>query len=691
MRSANRDPSYLRRRVITLLVCVVVSVLGIATAASALVVPVNGLRYGVQPHATNAEKFSALPPTPLQYAGGPVVHSNSIYAIYWDPAKLRTGESGRTNKYHGDWQTLINHFFEGFAEESGGLASVLSLTPQYTEGGGARAAYSTTFSGAKVDTTTYPGDGCTDPDHALNKNFACLTDEQLRTELKSYIAANKLATGLGTIYYLLTPPGVTICTDAGTKTGHCSDSAKLNPWAGSGVTAEEQTSYEQSFCSYHSWTTTSGEPMLYAVIPWVAGTFGANLEPANKSGSDCQDGSTAMEEPNQIGFGPDGYADHGLPDVLINQISEEQVATLTDPELNGWYEPVSGAEAPDQCRNWFEAPPVVRGSSTSLEHTKAGTEYNQLIAGSPYYLNTEYNQAAAYSEYPGIPCTLGNELNPQVNSPIRANAGEVVGFDGAESSVTLGQSAQPTPTSAPLYRATFTWSFGDGTSVSGPAFHPESPGEPMYASVFHTYQYGGVHHLQLTIQDGGGNVATTSREITIAGPEAPPAGGGGGSGSGSAATPSAAAAAGTTSPAGATTPAVTPGSATPKPKVTATQAVVSSSLSTTLRNGLVIRYSVSEQVAGRFEVLLASSLARRVGLHGPAATGLAPGTPSQTVIAKAILVTTKGGHSTYKIKFDKATAARLRKLRKVTLMIRLVVRNASSPVATTVLNTVNLH
>ncbi|HEY1450682.1 MAG TPA: hypothetical protein VGF47_06985, partial [Solirubrobacteraceae bacterium] len=128
----------------------------------------------------------------------------------------------------------------------------------------------------------------------------------------------------------------------------------------------------------------------------------------------------------------------------------------------------------------------------------------------------------------------------------------------------------------------------------------------------------------------------------------------------------------------------------PTPKVTATQAVAQTSLASALRGGLVVHYSVSGQVAGRFEVLLASSIAKKIGLKGPAAKGLAKGAPPQIVIAKAILVTTKGGHSSYRIKFSKTTAAHLRKLQKVSLMIRMVVHNASSPVATTVLSTVNL-
>ena len=53
---------------------------------------------------------------------------------------------------------------------------------------------------------------------------------QLRTELRSYITSHKLTAGPGAIFYLLTPPDVTVCTDAGTTNGHCSDSSRTNPW-----------------------------------------------------------------------------------------------------------------------------------------------------------------------------------------------------------------------------------------------------------------------------------------------------------------------------------------------------------------------------------------------------------------------------------------------------------------------------
>ena len=108
--------------------------------------------------------------------------------------------------------------------------------------------------------------------------------------------------------------------------------------------------------------------------------------------------------------------------------------------------------------------------------------------------------------------------------------------------------------------------------------------------------------------------------------------------------------------------------------------------------GLVIRYSVNEQVAGHFDVLLSRTLARRLGIGGAPAVGLAAGTPQQVVIGKAILVTTAAGRSSVTIHFSKRTASRLARLRSVTLMIRLTVRNAAShsPATTTVLSTITL-
>jgi PKD domain-containing protein len=654
-------------------------------SARAIVAPVEvkageSRQFGIEPHATKEELF--IPSlAPLQYGGGPVMHSNNTYAIYWDPAVLRAGDPGRPGKYHGDWQALINSFLERVAGASGSLDSVFALTAQYTEAGGARAAYASTFRGGIVDHTTYPASGCTDPEHSLNHDFACLTDEQLRQELVHFIEANKLSAGPGTIFYLLTPPGVTVCLDAGTATGHCSDSSDKNPWVSG--SAGEKTSYARSFCSYHSATATADSTtVLYAAIPWTAGEFA----------SDCQDGTNKVEQPNQHGLGPDGTYDPALADILINQVAAQQIATATDPKLNAWMEPFSGYEVPDQCRNWFEGPPVDQGASNPDEHTHAGTLSDQNIGGTPYYLNTEFNQAALYYDYPGIPCELHTNIVPSFTPPARASAGDTLTFDGAESDVTLEQSADPTNTSQPLYRANFSWDFGDHTSVSGPGYSETNPARPLYASVAHRYEYGGTYEVRLTITDAAGNTATEAHTITVAGSPPPSSPSSGTSSSPTQSSSSAASKSATTTQAATVTTAGTSSPSGPLPAPVASAAILSHKLGEVMRSGLVVRYSVNEQVAGRLEVLLERSLARRLGITGTAAGGLPAGSAPQLVIAKAILVTTAGGRSTVKILFSKQTAARLARVHKVALMLRLIVRNAASqaPATTSALSVVTL-
>jgi hypothetical protein len=118
---------------------------------------------------------------------------------------------------------------------------------------------------------------------------------------------------------------------------------------------------------------------------------------------------------------------------------------------------------------------------------------------------------------------------------------------------------------------------------------------------------------------------------------------------------------------------------------------LSRSLRTVLRKGLAVRYSVGEEVAGHFEVLLARSFARRIGLRGSPPRGLPRGAARQIVIGRALLVTIAGGRNTLRLPFGRASvarlrrAARLRRLHKVALTLRLVVRNAKTPVTTTLI------
>jgi hypothetical protein len=728
------------------------AVLGLATSAQAIVTSVptetGTALVGLQPRNgvswfDGRETPSTTPSTFSNLEGNPVVPASNVYAIYWDPK----------DEYHGDWQSLIDGFLANLGSASGSFANVLAVDEQYTDKANESAARTTTFRGAFPDTEPYPVLGtCTDPHPmALADRITCLTDHQLQQQLEHFIGTHNLPKGMGTIFYILTPPGVTVCLDAGGATGHCSDSA---------ATPE---SYENSFCSYHSDIspasplTGNGETILYAVIPWTAGTFpDGHLRAEDMTTAwDCQDGGfdpashpieerekakektekekqelekatpeerqkakeaeeregPHQQEPNQptSGPGPDGYDDTGLADLIINQIAVEQQNTTTDPLLDGWQDSKHN-EATDECRNFFA--PAPGGSAAALETTDAGTLFNQTLGGGNYYLNTAFNLAAVKLPYPAVWCLPGIRQEPQFTAPNTVNAGDLVGFDGMESDITLDagtkyNSSGEEEANYPL----FTWDFGDGTPTvtgyapGGPtldspsAFTCNSPWlEPCAAGTFHSYQYGGTYEVTLTATDVGGNTVSVTHPITVDGPAkptpppppppAPPGAGPSGSGS----TSSGSGSPSSSSTAGSSGSGHAPGgSVYPGPVAAAT--AINHSLPQALNRGVLVGYTVNEQVAGSFQVLLNGQTARKLGVKGPVATGLPAGTPPSLVVGQAILVTTKGGHSAVRIKLSKQTAKHLRHVHTVTLTLRLVVRNATSqnPQVTTVLSTFVLH
>jgi hypothetical protein len=614
--------------------------------------------FGLQSRAKQSPAFA-----PLQYHGGPVLHSSDSYAIYWDP----------TGTYRGDWKRLINTYLQNVGADSGTHGNVFAVDAQYTDTTG-RAANRSTFRGGYTDTDPYPtSENCTELD-----TYACLTDQQIQAELQHVIASGALPGATGpAVYYLLTPPGVTVCTGSGSAET-CSNSSKLKTEPNTGI------------CGYHSAIDPGGaNPVIYAVQPWVAGDAGLIIENQNplvtsESSEDvfaCQDSTNTLEEPNQLaGLNPFGNYAEGLADVIINDLSIEQSDIVVDPLLNGWYQNGTNSEQGDMCQ-WSFGPPPEK-TPTPDPKTHAASTSNETIAGGNYYLQWAFNSVGVTSrnEYS---CWSGVTLEPHFTAPNPVNAGDVVGFDASESDVTLAANVKGLPPDEPFTAPVYRWNFGDGTVVSGTGAISE----------FHSYQYGGEYEVTLTITDSGGATEKFGETITVDGPARPSSGGSGSGGSGSGGsgpggTSDGSAAPGTGVAGGASTPGIATKPTVPGP--VATQTVLSSSLSKTMGKGLVIRYSVNQQATGHFEVLLAASTAHRLGLHGPLAAGLPQGTPAQVVIAKALLVTTKAGRNTLKIQFGKVTAKRLRRLHSVPLTLRLILRNAGGG-TTTVLSKLTLH
>ena len=205
------------------------------------------------------------------------MHGEGTYAVYWDP----------TDHYHGDWQYVIDGYLHDAAAASGELSNVFAVDAQYTDKSNVPASYHNVFHGAYTDTTAYPASGCTDPAPLEEEDLigpgetpVCLTSAQVAAELQSFLSAHGLPKGMSSVYYVLTPPAVTVCLDAGGPTGHCSD------FQGAGE------SYENSFCSYHGAVNPGGLPtgdgntILYGMIPWTAGGTGRSAPVGKRRSTD---------------------------------------------------------------------------------------------------------------------------------------------------------------------------------------------------------------------------------------------------------------------------------------------------------------------------------------------------------------------------------------------------------------------
>ena len=262
-----------------------------APAHGAVARTTNGPMLGAVPagHARPQAGFSATNAVQgsgqLTWHGGPVMHSNRVYAIYWVPS----GYSISAN-----YRSIIDGFFTNVAADSGKTTNVYATDAEYGDGSGS-GAYNTTFAGSTLDTQVFPANGCT------NAPFStCLTGAQLANEISRVALAQGWTRNATTLFFMFTPRNVGSCFDA----------------SGSECFASQ-------YCAYHSWRSDSNGLLLYANMPY------------NASSSGCGQGWLA--EPN-----------NDDADLTINVTSHEHNEAVTDPQLNAWYD-AAGYEDGDKC------------------------------------------------------------------------------------------------------------------------------------------------------------------------------------------------------------------------------------------------------------------------------------------------------------------------------------------------------
>ncbi len=323
-----------RRAVVLALAAAALLALALAANASAVIVKLRHHHFvSYQPlrHQEGASTFDAFFSN-LDYNGGPVMPSNTNYAIYWSP-------SG-TGAYPAGYVEGVDNYFKNLAADSGGHQNVDSVATQYNDTAGAFANYESHYGGELDDTQKYPTSGnCT-------AAAICLTDAQLQAELKRYIAEKELPSNLESEYFILLPPGVATCLE-GTS---CSAGSKT-----------------PAYCAYHSNVPVTGGQIIYSVDGFV-GSGEAELE--------CTDGNY-----------PNGVADSALQGGLSHEHNE----SITDPEPNSAWTDLggSGGEDGDKCRTFTAGEFGTPLGEVEREGKKY--KYNQEVGGQKYWYQQEWS------------------------------------------------------------------------------------------------------------------------------------------------------------------------------------------------------------------------------------------------------------------------------------------------------------
>jgi hypothetical protein len=294
----------------------------------------------------------------LLYHGGPVLHSEAPYLIYWTPPGHSIPRSS---------QTVLNQYMTDVAADSGGSDNVYGVLTQYTDPTGA-ADYRQTFTSGQViqDPHAYPANGGGCP--LASGVTACVTDDQIQAEITRLIGTDDLPTGVGPnapIYFVITPQDVNVCLSGGA----CSNN---------------------NFCAYHDFFRDGPFPVLYSSVPfevWAGGSI-----------KGCQDDGTALYQTPDQGAQRKLFGDHGYQ--IADNLSHELSETITDPLINAWFTSGFGSEVGDLCEAFA---PVSNPNKDVSAHayfpTLAGTAsagdlVDQHFNGDYYYNQTEWSNTS---------------------------------------------------------------------------------------------------------------------------------------------------------------------------------------------------------------------------------------------------------------------------------------------------------
>ena len=362
-----------------------------ASASTAITVPFQpriGTILGMVPPLNTSKGVSNSPPARgrLDDNGGPVMTTNTVYAIYWQPPGYQ---------FPPGYAAGIDGYFEGLAATDGSNTNVYDVATQYWQRSGGSAQYveyHTTFGGSVLDTHALPPlDPVNCPDTPVattnggtstpTTTASCVTDQQVQQEISTVVKQEGWPVSNDTEFFMFTAPHVGTCFPATVTTTQ----------GGVRTSATVPLCSFSYFCAYHSAyfdsTINASSQVVYANMPFAAETAGNPLT--------C----TLGQEPN------------GNPsDPEINVTSHEHNESITDPFGTSWWDSnptdsAYGYEIGDMCAWDF-------GNT----YGPTGAEYSQTVDGHHYFMQTEWDNTT--NGCPGSDATGGPvATHPNYDTP----------------------------------------------------------------------------------------------------------------------------------------------------------------------------------------------------------------------------------------------------------------------------------
>ncbi|HEU0250479.1 MAG TPA: PKD domain-containing protein [Solirubrobacteraceae bacterium] len=388
------------------------------------------------------------------YRGGPVLHDPTIHLIFWQGPVNGEGKpvDPHVALFTASYEQEVEQYFIDIAKESHAQANVFAVDPQYGEGEGREAPageYAFSFENDSSDvsvTNDAPASGgqiCKDA--APASEGPCLLDSDVQHEVE--VVAGTSEKGLGDIYVVLTPPGVSGCFEAGS--GECA--------------------FKQ-YCAYHGDFggdgRVSGQQTLYVDLPYLGEVAGCDsgVHPANPAADNGADAviDTASHEVNETVTDP------------IGSQCEVGAISASECEANAWTD-VIGQEIADKC-----LPPesTVDGVYGEPLEELGALRYNQLIGGHHYWTQRVWSNEAGLE---GGACVQRRiEVRFSVSASRRATV-----------PMTLDGSASGAPGDPAIY---WVWNFGGDEQVG-----TASP------TISHIFAQPGIYAVGLTAYDAYGN------------------------------------------------------------------------------------------------------------------------------------------------------------------------------------------